>query len=256
MKILLGAFSTIIVAVFMTACTPYSVPPVINKSPARKIPTTYVVKSGDSIYNISWGFGLDFRDIAKWNGLKNPYTIKLGQVISLRKPPGKRTVKTAAVKPRASRPQPAVADVLPAKKAPPKVKPTVTVAPTVTFAKSPSKWNWPAQGKLTGKYSPSAGRNGIQITGTAGSPIKATAAGDVVYVGEGLRGYGKLIIVKHSTKFLSAYAHNRDILVKEGQTVASGQQIARMGNSGTQATMLHFEIREDGRSVNPLKYLQ
>ncbi len=245
-----------VIAVFISACA-LQAPPVINKSPFRNIPEAYVVKPGDSIYNISWGFGLDFLDIAKWNNLKSPYAVNPGQVIRLRK----QTVKTDSSNSASSQVKPSVvATTLPAK------QPTTTVtnttvgntssAPTVTFSKAPSKWNWPAQGKLSGKYSPSKGSNGIQITGVEGSAIKTTAAGDVVYVGEGLRGYGKLIIVKHSPRFLSAYAHNRDILVKEGQVIKSGQQIARMGNSGAQTTMLHFEIREDGKPVDPLKYLK
>lgn len=264
MKFLLSFLLGMIIAVLISACTPYSAPPVINKSPSREIPIAYVVQQGDSIYTIAWAFGLDFRNIAKWNALKKPYAVERGQKIALRQTSGKQSGKQSGqktptttltlLKSSASAPKQAVATTLPAKKPLPKAN--AASAPAVTFSKSPSEWNWPAEGKLAGKYSPSKGSNGIQITGVAGSPIKATAAGNVVYVGEGLRGYGKLIIVKHSSRFLSAYAHNQDILVKEGQGVKSGQQIARMGNSGTQNTMLHFEIRQDGKSVNPLKYLQ
>ena len=254
MKFFLG----LVIVVFVTACTPYSAPPVINKSPARKIPPSYVVKQGDSIYNIAWAYGLDFRDMIKWNRLKKPYPLKPGQTIALRKDGTARAVKTTPLKANAqSTPEkPIVATTLPAKKPLSTAKTDAASAPAVTFSKAPSQWNWPAEGKLIGKFSPSKGSNGIQITGTQGSPIKATAAGDVVYVGEGLRGYGKLIIVKHSTRFLSAYAHNQDMLVEEGQRIKSGQQIARMGKSGTKTTMLHFEIRENGQSVNPLKYLK
>ncbi len=247
----------IIVVALIGGCAPHSIPPVINKSPARHIPDAYVVKRGDSIYNISWGFGLNFQDIAKWNGLKKPYAVKFGQVIVLRKEATGKTAKTRPLNARASATkQAAVATTLPAKRLAPSPKRNTANAPAVVFSKSPAKWNWPAEGKLAGKYAPVKGSNGIQIAGVAGSPIKATAAGNVVYAGEGLRGYGKLIIVKHSIRFLSAYAHNQDILVKEGQSIKSGQQIARMGSSGTQVTMLHFEIREDGKSVDPLKYLK
>ena len=260
MKKFLGIGIIAVVVIFMGACALHA-PPVINKSPSRKIPEAYAVKPGDSIYNISWSVGLDFLDIAKWNNLKPPYAIKPGQVIRLRQQTVKTASSNSASNPASSQvKQLVVATILPAKQPTPTVTDTAvgdtSAAPAVAFSKAPGKWNWPAQGKLTGKYSPAKGSNGIQITGAAGSAIKATAAGDVVYVGEGLRGYGKLIIVKHSPRFLSAYAHNRDILVKEGQTIKSGQQIARMGNSGTQTTMLHFEIREDGKPVDPLKYLK
>lgn len=110
-------------------------------------------------------------------------------------------------------------------------------------------------GKLISRFSRNKGRNGIQIAGASGSAIRSTAAGEVVYAGEGLRGYGKLIIVKHSPAYLSAYAHNRKIMVAEGERINSGQQIAQMGNSGTDRTMLHFEIRKDGKPVDPLKFL-
>lgn len=240
------------VAIFMGACA-VNAPPVINKSPSRKIPEAYEVKAGDSIYEIAWAYGLDFVDIVKWNNLKPPYAIKPGQVIKLRKQTATASSNsTAPAKPLV------VAKTLPAKQSPSPVAAVVDTAsaPAVTFSKTPGKWRWPAQGKLVNKYSPSEGRKGIQIFGDEGSPIHATAAGEVVYAGEGLLGYGKLIIVKHSSRFLSAYAHNRDILVKEGQTIKSGEQIAHMGSSGTQNTMLHFEIREDGKPVDPLKYLK
>jgi len=116
-------------------------------------------------------------------------------------------------------------------------------------------WQWPAEGQLVGKFSRAKGQNGIQIAGAPGSAIRATAGGDVVYAGEGLRGYGKLIIVKHSPAFLSAYAHNRRLMVAEGARVKPGQQIAQMGSSGAARVMLHFEIRKDGKPVDPLKFL-
>ena len=109
---------------------------------------------------------------------------------------------------------------------------------------------------MIGKFSHSKGQNGIKIAGADRSAIRATAAGEVVYAGEGLRGYGKLIIVKHSSSYLSAYAHNRKILVAEGERIKSGQQIAQMGSSGTDRTMLHFEIRKNGKPVDPLKFLR
>ncbi len=245
-------FTVSILSALISACVPHTAP-VINKSPSRHIPQAYEVKPGDSIYTIAWSVGLDFLDIAEWNGLKKPYAIRPKQIIRLRKPAS----KTAAPKPASANVRkPAVAKTLPTTKPAAKPRANLSAAPTVGFSKVPGQWNWPAEGRLIGKYAPSDGSNGIQIAGADGSAIKATAAGEVVYVGEGLRGYGKLVIVKHSAEYLSAYAHNRDILVKEGQAVKSGQQIAKMGRSGTKTTMLHFEIRVDGKPVDPMTYLK
>jgi lipoprotein NlpD len=116
-------------------------------------------------------------------------------------------------------------------------------------------WMWPAKGKLVTGFSDNANLKGIDIAGAAGQPVLASAAGRVVYAGSGLRGYGKLVIVKHNNKFLSAYAHNREILVKEGEQVARGQKIAEMGNTDADQVKLHFEIRRLGKPMDPLKYL-
>jgi lipoprotein NlpD len=116
-------------------------------------------------------------------------------------------------------------------------------------------WVWPAKGKVVGTFSETANLKGIDIAGSAGQPVVASAAGTVVYAGTGLRGYGKLIIVKHNKTYLSAYAHNRDILVKEGEKVAKGQKIAEMGNSDASEVKLHFEIRRQGKPMDPTRYL-
>ena len=116
-------------------------------------------------------------------------------------------------------------------------------------------WIWPANGKLVTGFSDTANLKGIDISGKAGQPVVASAAGKVVYAGTGIRGYGKLVIVKHSSTYLSAYAHNREIVVKEGQQVTRGQKIAEMGNTDADQVMLHFEIRRQGKPVDPLKYL-
>ena len=116
-------------------------------------------------------------------------------------------------------------------------------------------WAWPAKGKIVTAFSETANLKGIDIAGTAGEPVRASAAGRVVYAGNGLRGYGKLIIIKHNATYLSAYAHNRDILVKEGQQVTRGQKIAEMGNTDADQVKLHFEIRRHGKPMDPTKYL-
>ena len=243
----------LVVFLFM-GCASQSAPiPVINKSPERDIPKAYEVKQGDSIYNIAWAFGVDFLDIAEFSDLEKPYKLKPGQVVYLQRREA-RAIALDEDEPTAL----VVAQELPAKEPPaqPDAPATPSAAlPSVAFADTPTEWNWPAEGKLVGKYSVEKGNKGIHIAGVEGSPIKATAAGEVVYAGQGLRGYGNLVILKHSPEFLSAYAHNREILVREGQSVQTNQQIATMGNSGAQSTMLHFELRKNGQPVNPMSYL-
>ncbi len=235
----------------LTACVSPAVPiPVINKSPGRNIPPAYEVKQGESIYEIAFAFGVDFKDIAKFSNLKKPYKLKPGQTVYLRKR------EARVVTPDDEQPRLAVARELPAKKNLPQAAAAPLVAlPSVAFSESPAQWNWPAEGKLIGKYSLGQGNKGIQIAGVEGSPVKATAAGEVVYAGRGLRGYGNLVILKHSPEFLSAYAHNRELLVEEGEAVRTNQQIATMGSSGAQSTMLHFELRKNGQPVDPMNYL-
>ena len=228
--------------------------PVINKSPYRVIPAETTVLAGDSMYSIAWRFGLDYQKIARWNGLSKPYKVRPGQRLRLRAPgasDGLARPATVSASPEKPAAKPAAKPTVD-----PKPAPTTVITTTATPAAAPGKWNWPAVGQLVGKFSPSKGQNGIKIAGDPGSAIRATAAGQVVYAGEGLRGYGKLIIVKHSASYLSAYAHNRKILVAEGEQIQSDQQIAQMGNSGADRTMLHFEIRKDGQPVDPLKFLR
>ncbi|MGI9311448.1 MAG: peptidoglycan DD-metalloendopeptidase family protein [bacterium] len=225
-------------------------PPVINKSPQRIIPAEVVARAGDSVYSIAWDFGLDHRKIAKWNRLAKPYPIRAGQRLRLRPSSGAATNNTSAV---ATKPV-ATQSVTPKPKP---AAPTTRQQPAAsTSAAAPTKWRWPAKGELISKFSRANGRNGIAIAGAPGSPIHATAAGEVVYAGEGLRGYGKLIIVKHSPAYLSAYAHNRKILVAEGARVRAGERIAQMGSSGAERTMLHFEIRKNGEPQDPLAFLR
>ena len=242
--------SFILVLFLLSGCASNPVPiPVVNKSPDRVVPKAYKVHQGDSIYNISWAFGLDFLDIAEWNGLKSPYRLSEGQIVYLDQN-GKAASATSTNTPEA-----VVITKLPTKS---KTKPVAVrgAGESVNFSPSPNKWNWPAEGKLTGKFSPSNGSNGIQIAGVEGSPIKAAAGGEVVFTGIGLRGYGKLIIVKHSKEYISAYAHNKEIMVSEGQSIKASEQIATMGESDATSPMLHFEIRKKGVPIDPLPLLK
>jgi len=209
--------------------------------PAR--PATHAVVSGDTLYAIAWRYGMDYRTLARGNGIGSPYTIRPGQVLKLdggaaAAAPAKTRPKQAAVRRSVARPP------APSAKAsvPPKAK-------RGRFA-----WLWPARGKVVRGFSGTV-HKGIDIGGEAGDPVEATAAGTVVYAGSGLVGYGNLLIVKHSEEYLSAYGHNRRLLVREGDAVEAGQRIAEKGSSATDSVKLHFEIRREGKPVDPERLL-
>lgn len=212
--------------------------PVTDASTIDPIPRAgmHRVVHGESLYSIAWRYGLDYRYVAKLNHMSSPYNIYSGQMIALK-------ANTGRTKPS----RPIMQATLPK---PVSIEPIAVVEPTACV----TAWRWPAHGKVIGNFS---GYNkGINIKGRIGDPIYATAAGRVVYSGSGLRGYGNLIIIKHNSLLLSAYAHNSAVMVKEGASVKAGQKIAEMGNTGARQTMLHFEIRRGGQPVNPLRYLQ
>jgi lipoprotein NlpD len=303
---------------------------------------TYIVKRGDTLYQIALDHGLDYRELAAWNNIDNLNVIRVGQVLVLAAPGGAAAASTEGgvvtaplvsvppVAPSSSgeaRPAPAAlpsgransatyktepralklpysehalaqlresspASVAAAEPRPATPESRATPAPTPTTpaptAAAPNiaapststanasapplparpeagrvpeidddglAWMWPTTGKIIAGFSESANLKGIDIAGKAGQPIVASAAGKVVYVGSGLRGYGKLVIVKHNTTFLSAYAHNREVVVKEGQQVTKGQKIAEMGDTDSDQVKLHFEIRRLGKPVDPVKFL-
>lgn len=210
-------------------------------------PETYTVQAGDRLYAIALDFGLNYRELASWNGISDPDRIAVGQVLRLRPPAEVAT--TSALEsvdaPRATPVAPAAAgaaSALPKETLP---QPAVPV----------EAWLWPARGKLVATFSESANRKGIDIAGRAGDPVQATAPGEVVYASDGLRGYGKLIVIRHNKEMLSAYGHNQRLLVKEGDTVKAGQKIAEMGMTDAPDVRLHFEIRRFGKPVDPLKHL-
>ncbi len=215
------------------------------ESPVRvsqpKYGATAVVQRGQSVYRIATENGITALDLALWNAIPPPYTIHPGQRLRLY-PGGQGVVATRPASPP---------------KTPPKARPRDPV-PTPVVVPSTSKlaWRWPADGNVVGTY---AGgdptRQGIDIAGKGGQPVRAAADGVVVYSGSGLVGYGELVIVKHDDQWLSAYGHNRARLVNEGQLVKAGQQIAEMGRSGAARDMLHFEIRYNGKPVDPQQYL-
>jgi len=248
--------SIVVLALFVAACGSSRVvrgpsthrparssPPPVRVSTPR-YGTTAVVQRGDTIYRIATLNGITALDLALWNGISPPYTIYPGQ--RLRLYPGAAPVTgTSSPSRQATAPNTSRA---PAATTPPPV--------VMTPSSSPFAWRWPTDGSLVGTYaSGDPTRQGIDIAGNAGQPVRAAADGVVVYSGSGLVGYGELIIVKHNDQWLSAYGHNRARLVNEGQLVKAGQQIAEMGRSGAARDMLHFEIRYNGKPVDPQAYL-
>ncbi|AFJ02526.1 Lipoprotein NlpD [Methylophaga frappieri] len=236
-------------------------------------PLSYSVKRGDTLYSISFRYGMDWRELARVNGIRSPYTIYVGQKLKFRgAPPAQRTASVS--KPVASSVpsnKPSVASPKPVQKTPP--SPATTVAPKPAVKPEPAtqprpssspmptgsgnpSWRWPTAGPLLSSFSnTSATRKGIKIAGKAGQDVVAAANGRVVYSGDGLPRYGNLLIVKHNDVYLSAYAHNQTLLVKEGDSVQAGQKIATLGRTGTQRDQLHFEIRRNGQPVDPMRYL-
>lgn len=228
---------------------------------------SYYVRKGDTLYAIAFSYGLDAMEVAKLNGISSPYTIYPGQKLKLKPATGSSTETGSAsgvqIKPLKT-PAPATTRTVEAPK--PAVDTSHAPAETATAPKpapaaatggaDPKDWNWPTEGRvIRGFVAGDPARNGLDIAGKEGQPVTASAAGEVVYSGDGLIGYGELIIVKHSERMLSAYAHNRVRLVKEGDQVWAGQKIAEMGRNSSDEPLLHFEIRQLGKPVNPMNYL-
>lgn len=264
---------------------------------------SYAVMKGDTLYSIAFRKGVDFRDLAQWNGVAAPYTIWPGQRLTLSPPTKGAAAPVAATSGHVGGTPVATAPVFepvtapagtsaaasasvpaaplatappPAKSAAPAVAATATtvvpvagvpavapatmpppapVAAGASRAVSGVQWRWPADGSLAGRFQSGDAIPGIEIAGKSGDPVRAAADGVVVYSGNGLVGYGELVIIKHNDSFLSAYGHNRKRLVKEGQRVSGGQQIAEMGSTGSTRNELEFQIRKDGNPVDPLGYL-
>lgn len=275
----------------LSACTSHSVAPV-GRNPYSEL-DYHTVRKGENVYAIAHRYGLDYHQLAMWNRIRPPlFRIHPGQKIRLfayarktrrsgsardKRSMAREIPRSKASVPGKPPPPPKISKV----SRPPKTtwtpkKPTNNTRTssnarisTNTKVKSPirppitpkkknatiTKWYWPSKGKLVRNFSQS-GNRGLDIQGKFESPIYAVADGKVVYTGSGLRGYGKLIIIKHNRHYLSAYANNNRMLVKEGTDVSGGQKIAEMGRSGSHLAMLHFEIRKNGKPVNPIRYLK
>ncbi|WP_411189321.1 peptidoglycan DD-metalloendopeptidase family protein [Paraburkholderia sp. B3] len=228
-------------------------------------PGYYRVKPGDTLYRIALENGQSYRDIATWNNLANPNQIEVDQLLRV-VPPGANPAASTPGVVTAPVPGANVASVPPGSSAavppmvgsgggaataavPPQASAGDTAAPASSIALA-----WPVRGPVLNGFDDTKNK-GIDIGGAAGDPVKAAGDGRVVYAGNGLRGYGNLIIIKHDATYLTAYAHNRALMVKEGDAVTKGQKIAEMGNTDSDRVMLHFEVRRQGKPVDPLKYL-
>jgi lipoprotein NlpD len=261
--------------------------------PAERPIPTHVVKRGDTLVSIALQYGLDYRELAAWNGIANVNLISVGQVLSLEAPAGMATIATPVTTPLVQPGPPIEARPL-ANTANAKVEPRgqklpfseralaqlgapesggpplAGLPPPASAAETPPApaaqperpagtdtedvdWMWPTKGKVLAGFTEAS--KGMDIAGRKGAPVLAAANGRVVYAGVGLRGYGKLVIIKHNNTWLSAYAHNDNLLVKEQQDVRKGQKIAEMGSSDADQVKLHFEVRRQGKPVDPTKIL-
>jgi len=194
----------------------------------------YTVRSGDTLYSIAWRHGVDYRDLARWNKLAADYRIHPGQVLRLTGSGGTARPGSASTRAGAS---------------------LVGRPPAPPAEDNVTAWVWPADGEIAAVRHAATDSQGLTIAGSEGQTIRATAAGKVVYTGGGMRGFGNLLIIKHSNVFLSAYGHNRVLNVKEGDQVAAGQPVAQMGLGPGRKPMLYFEIRYNGKPVDPRWYL-
>ena len=284
-------------------------------APRQEAVPGYLVRRGDTLFSIALEHGLDYRELAQWNGLNDPSRIREGQNLRLDDPKGRSggTALAAAGQQNNQKPEPGVAvsaanrssgiesrplegasgtaavqpgpGGVPVKSEPkalrlaytkenlallsrdvpatPKPAPPVVAKadpqPSVKLEPKAEQegivFGWPAKGRVIGAFSEPANK-GVDIDGRAGDPVLAAAPGRIMYTGTGIRGYGKLIVIKHDDGFNSVYAHNREILVKEGQAVVRGERIAELGDSDSDRPKLHFEIRKSGKPVDPMKYLE
>jgi lipoprotein NlpD len=271
---------------------PVEAPKPAEPPPAEKPIRTHTVKRGETLVGIALQYGLDYRELAGWNNIANPNVLAVGQVLVVTAPVGAKPLAGSITTPLVSPGPPIEARPLantPAMKveprgvkipytdralaqmsvpeagAPQPTAPAPEVAPPASTAPAPEPekpagtdkedvdWIWPVKGKVLSPFTEIA--KGMDIAGKKGAPVMAAASGRVVYAGAGLRGYGKLVIIKHSDTWLSAYAHNDNILVKEQQDVRRGQKIAEMGQTDTDQVKLHFEVRREGKPVDPAKIL-
>nr|WP_152740270.1 MULTISPECIES: peptidoglycan DD-metalloendopeptidase family protein [unclassified Pseudomonas] len=236
-----------------------------SATPQKPMTTTgqHVVTRGDTLFSIAFRYGWDWKALAARNNIPEPYTIHVGQAIRFDSRSNSTPTAVASTSSSASpsskftitrRPANGASGI--ATTSQPSAQAPAAAAPMPPAGPAPKGWAWPSNGILIGKFSSNGSLNkGIDIAGDLGQPVLAASDGSVVYAGSGLRGYGELVIIKHSDTYVSAYGHNRRLLVREGQQVKVGQTIAEMGSTGTDRVKLHFEIRRQGKPVDPLQFL-
>jgi lipoprotein NlpD len=219
----------------------------------------YIVKRGDTLYSIALEHGADYREVAEWNGLDDPTRIFVGQQLRVTEPPGRAGVQVGAVRSQTRIEARPLGTDAPRSETPisAQAKPEAAPAPeqaAEAAASGASEFIWPAKGKVIAGFAQPRSK-GIDIDGKPGDPIVAAAGGRVTYTGTGIPGLGKLVVIKHDNGFITVYAHNRDILVKEQQAVARGQKIAELGSTDADRPKLHFQIRRGASPVDPMRYL-
>lgn len=235
----------------LAACARDTYAPVSDRGGARG--DSYTVSRGDTLYGIAFRHNLDYRDLARWNNIRPPYTIYPGQ--ELRLAGGARRTASASSPPQSRPGSQTTGSSPPTASRSGGAPASRQQAPSPRRAETTIDWKWPTDGRVSKTFSADAdGKQGINIGGSAGQAVRAAAPGRVVYSGSGLVGYGNLVIIKHDGDYLTAYGYNQELLVEEGADVSVGQQIARMGRNGAES-MLHFELRREGRPVDPLGYL-
>ncbi|RLA15212.1 MAG: hypothetical protein DRQ59_01660 [Gammaproteobacteria bacterium] len=237
MKAVIRILKLALILSMLTACGTTS------QSAHRNVgPGWYTVKSGDTLYAIAWRYGLDYEQLVRWNNIPSNYVIQPGQQLKLLGPAGGKAEAKSNQQTQSTKQSKTTSQ----KK---------SSGSTASYNK-PVQWRWPTEGKVLNTFALNKlSQRGIDIAGNLGQPVHAVADGKVVYSGNGLAGYGNLIIIKHSDTYLSAYAYNQQRLVSEGMKVKAGKVISKMGRSNNGSTRLHFEIRKNGKPVDPLKYL-
>ena len=253
-----------LVVVLLAACASGPRAPVVERSASRPPPRIaqkpvadkpaavapaadgyYVVKRGDTLYSIALDNGADYRELAQWNGLDDPARIKVGQALRVKPPESRAVIGRPAIIGRIE------SHPLETRSTPVE---TPKLQPKPPLAAGPVEFIWPVKGKVIAGFAEPRSK-GIDIDGKLGDPVVAAAPGRVTYIGNGIAGLGKLVVIKHDNGFITVYAHNRDILVKEQQSVARGQKIAELGASDADRPKLHFQIRKGAAAVDPMRYL-
>lgn len=211
--------------------------------------TFYRVRPGDTLYSIAWRYDLDYRQLAATNHISSPYALTTGQSLRIEDKPLQYLSSVATTSTRSA--APAKKFWTPGRKPQPSLSNTSSRQGNTSI----QQWLWPVKGAILQRFAPQQSFKGVDIAAPNGTKVRAAAAGTVAYAGSGLRAYGNLVIIKHNDRFLSAYAYNRELLVKEGDFINAGQVIAVVGHKQHQSSRLHFEIRVEGKPVDPLQYL-